>query len=277
MDDWKLPPIPKRGVSTEKVVEDELARPEDYARARRWINQTFELRDKGQNHQALSLLQKAADLCPYEFVWMLIGDVYEELEDRRSAKHAYRIGAAYGDKACEERLRGLKAQEKSETTEGLISDGSPEALEKIRKQLIAPKKAVLHWAEYRDIAKKVNRLKTANAGDVAWALLNRALLEAARAQAPLYTIYSEMGKQVYREEKYLTAMQLYLKAFLDAGESSPKYIRKNLERCFDKVDKGDSVSLERCLKLARSKGVEAAMRYLGEGEKTGILAQLFRR
>jgi len=276
MSDWALPPIPKGSIPTEKVVEDEIARPRDYAQANKWINQAIDLRDKGQQAQALSLLQRAADLCPYEtLAWILIGDIYQELGDMKSARHAYSICKAYRDKSGNERLRRLSAQDKKRKVDDLINRRTPEALAQVRKILVEPKKAVLHWSEYKDIAKKINKLKVANAGDIAWALFNRGLMEAAQTQAPLHTIYTEMGKQLYREAKYRNAMELYLRAFLDAKQSPPKYIRQNLQKCFERMDKAADVNLEKCLKLARARDVEATMRYLSEGERKGILARLF--
>jgi tetratricopeptide (TPR) repeat protein len=264
MNDWKLPPIPRRRISTEVIVEDEIARPKDYAQANKWINQAIDLRDSGEQNQALSLLQRAADLCPYEtLAWILIGDIYQELGDLKSARHSYRICKAYGDEAGHERLRRLDAQERKRKIDDLINKRTPEALAQVKKMLCEPKNAVLHWSEYRDAAKKISRLKIANASDVAWALFNRALVEAMQVQSPLYTIYTEMGKQLYREGKYRSAMELYIQAFLDVKQSPPKYIRQNLERCFEKMDKAANVDLEKCLRLARLRGRKAAMQYLG--------------
>lgn len=304
MSDWTLPPIPSGEIPIEEFVEDKMARPGDYERAEAWIREAVDLRINGKPLEALVLLQQVVDLCPHEITaWVLIGDVYGELGDLDLAGHAYRIGAAYGDVAAKERLHRLGAQDVKNLVQGLIAEGTPEAIRRIRETLLGSEATTLHWAEYRDIAKGIGRLKAKGAGDLAWALLNRSLNEAASAGVPLYTIYTEQGHQLYRERKYDKAMQDYLLAFLHAPQPSPKYIRRNLQKCFERVDKSDDVSLGKFLELARSKGwssrgltsgkgIEIAMRYLLEGEdqeaktkqveekagkRKGILARLLRK
>lgn len=61
---------------------------------------------KARNH-----LQNAADLCPYEtLIWILLGDVYSDLDMPESAERAYEIGGAYGDLAGENRMKGFRAR-----------------------------------------------------------------------------------------------------------------------------------------------------------------------
>jgi hypothetical protein len=191
------------------------------------------------------------------------------------ARRAYEIGTAYGDSAAKDRLTRFRARSVIDEVNKIVKVDTPESISLIRQRVLVDKGSELHWAEYRDLAKKVRKLKSKGASDLSWALLNKSLQVAMAWGAELHTIYSEQGNQLYREAKFENAMQSYLLAFLHSPDPSPKYVRSNMEKCFGRLDRSANVELEKFLEIARSSGrgshglkdlsgVELAMRYLSQ-------------
>ena len=279
MTEWRLPDIPIQVVSIDELLEDKMNRPADYERVSSLINQAIAASMETNPTQALLLLQQAADLCPHETtIWILMGDAYRDLGRSDYARHAYEIGAAYGDSAAMDRLNRFKARIVVDEVNELTKTDAPESIELIRRRLLIDEGSELHWAEYRDLAKKVQKLKSEGSSDLSWALLSKSLHAAMSRGAELLTIYSEQGNQLFKEGKYKNAMQTYLLAYLHSPDPPPKYVRTNLEKCFNRIERPGTANLEKLLSIARStgrsshgvkdlSGIESAMKYLFQDDQ----------
>ncbi len=270
MDDWQLPDVPSEQVSIHQLIRDKKSRPADYERVSGLIGQAINASMQNDPSRALFDLQEAADLCPYEtLIWILLGDAYSDLDMPESAERAYEIGGAYGDLAAEDRLRGFRARRLIGEAYFLLEKDEPETIMRIEDKLLARGAPELHWAEYRNLAKKIQRMKSRGSSDLSWALLNNSLQVAMTKGAELHTIYAEQGNQLYREKKYRKAIECYLYAYLEAPDPTPKYIGGNLKKCLTRLEIPAHIDLERFLQLADSAfkesnvaGIESVMENL---------------
>jgi hypothetical protein len=159
------------------------------------------------------------------------------------------------------------------TIEDLIRRGTTGALRQVRGLIDRHRAPAMPWPLYREWGKKVSRLPASEASRTAWELFQQALREAEAAGAPRHTIRTQMGDMLYRQNKYRTAMQTYLLAFLEAPEPKPEYLHENLEKCFRRVDRAPEATLDRFLELARTEGpkgpsgIDATMCYLLTGRE----------
>lgn len=161
----------------------------------------------------------------------------------------------------------------------LLPDGSLDALESARA-LLKRSDVQLHWAEYRDLAKRFAKIKSPKARDHAWSLYNRALVEAMKESAPTYTIRHLMGKQLLKEGRTKEALHPFLRACweydskLDMAKM-PKYLAKDLGKALDRLGQ---LSLEpKLLKLARRKGPEKAVEEFDQPEEKSLWGRLLKR
>jgi hypothetical protein len=159
------------------------------------------------------------------------------------------------------------------TIEDLVTRGTTGALRQVRSLIGRRRGPTMPWPAYRDFGKKVSRLEASEAGRTAWELFQQALREADAAGAPRHTIRTQMGDMLYRQNKYRSAMQTYLLAFVEAPDPKPEYVRDNLEKCFRRVDRAPEVTMDRFLELARTEGpkgpsgIDATMHYLLTGRE----------
>lgn len=255
MSDWELPEIPEAEVSIDDLVDDKLEREQDYEKASTLISNSISASSNGDSQAALEFLQAAADLCPLETtIWILMGDSYRELGFTQKAIHAYKIGAAYGDFAARARLERANARSVIDDAYDLLDSDHSQKISELRNLLLDSQSDQLHWAEYRDLAKKIHKQSDRGSGDLSWALLNKSLQAAMSSGAELHTIYTEMGNQLYQDNKYPNAIQSYILAYLFSPTPPPKYLRSNLEKCFKRLDNIQEVAFDEFFSFVKSEG-----------------------
>lgn len=245
MSDWNLPEIPEEEVSTDEIVDDQLDRPKDYNKASNLITKSISASSNGNLNLALEFLQEAAEMCPFETtIWILMGDLYLDLNYHQKAIKAYKIGAAYGDHSAKKKLKSIRARSLIDEVNNILNSNSSNKIPELRNLLLNNNSEDIHWAKYRDLAKRINKLSDKGAADLSWSLLNKSLQKAMNSEADLHTVYTEMGNQLYQKENYSNAIQNYILTYIYSPTPSPKYILGNLKKCFKRLKNSKGRSFE---------------------------------